>query len=113
MGQLHELTEPFTLLMYQRARPGPVRMFTAKSGTRGRLLLEWRPAARAQFYRIERTREGRDYVLLDETRETFFYLVNIPLHDKWFYRVVAVNSRGAGKAKLVWFFERRATGLAA
>jgi len=110
MGYVHELTESPTPRLFHRARPGPVRLFNARSGIRGQLRLEWQPTAGAQFYRIERTRTGLEYEWLAETQETAFFIGDILLHDPWFYRVVAVNGRGAGWFTIVWFFERRGHG---
>ena len=81
-----------------------------RSGSRGLLRLEWRRTGGADFYRIERTRDGREYECLGETRDTgFFHRVTV-CRDPWFYRVTAVNCRGGGTARMVWFFERRGNG---
>lgn len=110
MGHLCELFELMPPPRSHAARPGPVRRLAAKIGNAGRLVLEWRPAAGADRYRIERTREGRHYELLGETQGTWFCHREIVWRDPWFYRVIAVNSRGCGRAKIVWFFERRGKG---
>src|ERR1022692_4970716 len=63
MGHLYELTEGFTPRTFHRAKPGPVRRFTAQATARGLLCFQWRPPAGggAGIYRIERTRDGHDY----------------------------------------------------
>lgn len=91
-------------LLRRVRRPGPVRDFRAMR-LRGRLFLRWLPprGARLQGYRIERTREGRDYepVATVEGEQVF-----VPLPDKgepWFYRVTPFNESGDGGFRLVWF----------
>jgi hypothetical protein len=85
-----------------------VRDFKAKE-YHGTLFLQWRPprGSLVSFYRVERTREGRKYQTVAETQvRTAWCLRDAPVNDPWFYRVTAVNSRGAGAFKIVWFFQR-------
>jgi len=77
------------------------------------MLLEWRApaeAARAWFYRVERTWEGRRYQTLAETQKESYLVRKPSLRKPWFYRVTAVNERGAGRARLVWFLYHRRLG---
>jgi len=60
---------------------------------------EW--PARITGYRIERTREGRDYELLAETTRTDWFIYDPPPGEAWFYRVTAYNNRGAGPFRMV------------
>jgi hypothetical protein len=108
MGYIHDLTEPFTPPNFCRARPGPVRTPQALAPITGSLILQWRPPAgsRVAFYRIERTADGHAYETLAEVFGQRFCLRDAPLREAWFYRVTAVNARGAGRAKCVWFFQR-------
>ncbi|MDD5141773.1 MAG: fibronectin type III domain-containing protein [Verrucomicrobiales bacterium] len=112
MGYLHELMPNFTMPTFCRAKPGPVRRLYAGTNSHGRLFLHWLPPAggRADFYRIERTRDGQAYELVAELKGIWFCLADAPLHEPWFYRVVAVNARGIGRAKCVWFFQRAGNG---
>ena len=112
MGQLHELTENFTPVTFCRAKPGPVRRLMAHANFRGKLILQWqRPrGSRVLFYRIERSRDGRAYELVAETPVEWFCWNDAPRGEPWFYRVVAVNVRGAGREKCVWFFQRIGNG---
>lgn len=89
-----------------RARPGPVRRLEARPYGPGTLVLYWqRPAGgRVVGYRIERTREGREYERVGETRNPIFFVREAPLDEPWFYRVTAYNARGAGRCKLVWLY---------
>lgn len=107
MGHLYDLAEPFAPPNFCRARPGPVRALKAFAPI-GCLFLEWRPPAggRVAFYRIERTADGHAYETLAEISGQRFCLRDAPLDGGWFYRVTAVNTRGAGRAKCVWFFQR-------
>lgn len=76
-------------------------------------MLRWKRPAGGTFisgYRIERTREGRNYETLGETGRLVFYVRNIPLDDPWFYRVTAFNIRGDGGARLVWLFRQSSSG---
>jgi len=109
MGHLYELTPDFTPRNFCHAKPGPVRRYAAQATTRGGLCLQWHPPAggRAEFYRIERTRDGHDYETVGETTETCFHYRDPERGEPWFYRVTAVNGRGGGAARLVWFFLRR------
>ena len=76
-------------------------------GSQG-LDLTWRPPAGGGpvlRYRIERTREGRVYEVMKEWRRCEFFFSPEP-GEPWFYRVTAVNERGAGRARFVIFFCR-------
>lgn len=76
----------------------------------GALLFAWRPPpgrTRVDGYRLERTREGRDYETLLETRNEHASLPPVALNDPWFYRLSAFNARGQGPARRVFFFLRR------
>ena len=57
-------------------------------------------------YRIERTREGREYELVGEITGPGWFLVDAPPGEAWFYRVTAFNAKGAGHFRLVWLFRR-------
>ena len=108
MGHIYDLAEPFTPPNFCRARPGPVRASEALAPVTGSLILKWRPPAGGQvdYYRIERTADGHAYETVAETSQCRFCLRDAPLDGGWFYRVTAVNVRGAGEAKCVWFFQR-------
>lgn len=95
-----------------RARPGPVRKLEARPGIPGTLVLYWQRHAggRVVGYRIERTREGREYGPVGETRNQIFFVRDAPLDEPWFYRVTAYNARGAGRCKLVWLYRRSERG---
>jgi len=107
MGQLYELANELTPRTFQRAKPGPVRRFNVRATREGMLTLEWQRTANADFYRLERTREGRVYEWLAETQGTCLMYRASALRDPWFYRVTAVNHRGVGGTRMVWFYERR------
>jgi hypothetical protein len=81
-----------------------VRDFRARDGG-SRILLRWSPPRGSQVtaYRIDRTREGREYVAVTETPMTFHYIVPPPIESPWFYRVTPYNERGEGGFRLVWF----------
>jgi hypothetical protein len=112
MGHLYDLADSFTPRNFCRAVPGPVRQLQARSSFRGTLTLQWRPPAGggAERYRVERTRDGRVYETLAELTGEWCCLKNAPGREPWFYRVTAVNARGAGRAKRVWFFQRAGNG---
>jgi hypothetical protein len=113
MGYIHDLSEPFTPQHFCRAVPGPVRHFSARTDHWGSLVLEWNPpvgGGTVSFYRLERTREGRVYETLAELTERKHCLEDTPPHEPWFYRIVGVNARGAGRAERVWFFQRFGNG---
>ena len=76
-------------------------------------MLRWKPPAGGAFitgYRVERTREGREYETLGETRHPVFYVKNVALDEPWFYRVTAFNRRGQGGFRLVWLFRPSSNG---
>ena len=108
MGYIYELAETFTPQPFRRAVPGPVRGLNAVASHRGDLVLQWRAPAGSpvDFYRVERTREGRDYETVLTTATGWGCIKNSPWREPWFYGVIAVNARGAGRANLVWFFQR-------
>jgi hypothetical protein len=112
MGNIYDLTDSFVPQICCRARPGPVRGLRAVASARGDLVLEWRPpaGAAARFYRVERTREGRDYEAVLETKIAWCCIKDAPPKAPWFYRVTAVNERGAGTAERVYFFQRFGKG---
>ena len=112
MGHLYDLADSFTPRNFCRAVPGPVRQLQARASFRGNLTLQWRSPAggRVNCYRIERTRDGRVYETLAEITGEWYCLKNAPARESWFYRVTAVNARGAGRAKHVWFFQRAGNG---
>ena len=95
-----------------RPRPGPVRDLRAElCFTPGELRLHWQPPAGSGpdvRYRIERTRQGRVFQVLTETVRLEYFVRPAP-EAPWFYRVTALNEKGAGRAKLVIFY-RRASG---
>ena len=112
MGNIYDPTDAFVPCHWCRAHPGPVRGLRAVATFRGHLVLDWcAPAgAAAQFYRIERTREGRHYETLLEQPFPWCCLKDAPPKEPWFYRVTAVNARGAGEARKVYFFQRFGNG---
>lgn len=90
--------------------PGAVTGLWCRATREGGLMFAWqRPPGRTpvEGYRIERTREGRNYELVAETEQESFVLPPVALNDGWFYRVTAFNERGAGAARWVYFFLRR------
>ena len=104
MGMLIDLDSPVPRPTVRRL-PGPVRDLEAVQSSCGKLVLRWKPprGVWVSGYRVERTREGRGYERLGELSEGWF-LVDPPSGEPWFYRVTAVNARGAGRAKLVFFY---------
>ena len=108
MGHLYELADDITPRIFNRAVPGPVRSLRAIVLPGGSLSLQWcapRGAA-VSFYRVERTREGRVYESVLETKNETCFIKAAPLGEPWFYRVTAVNARGAGNFKKVYLFQR-------
>ena len=57
-------------------------------------------------YRIERTKQGREYERIGETEDLEFTIASPTPGDRWFYRVTAFNPRGAGRARMVYFYRR-------
>ena len=109
MGNIFDLDSPTRIAGFARRVPGPVRRLDAGPLPGGTLLLRWKAPLGGTFitaYRIERTREGRDYELLGETTRKVFFVRNPPVGEPWFYRVTAFNARGAGGFRLVWLFRR-------
>ena len=91
---------------FARRLPGPVRRLTARKPLDGDLVLCWLPPLGGTWidgYRITRTRDGREYELLGETDELEFTIVNPERGETWFYRVIAFNLRGEGRARMVYF----------
>lgn len=95
-------------LLRRPSLPGPVRQLYVHE-RRGALMLRWLPPRGSQVagYRIDRTREGRDYETVTETSHTQVFLPKPPLHESWFYRVRALNVRGVGGYKWVCLYQRR------
>lgn len=108
MGNIFELETPTLILGFARRVPSPVRRLDAIATARGTLVLRWKVPVGVcvSGYRIERTREGRDYELIGETTATEFFIYHPPPGESWFYRVTAFNARGAGGFRLVWLFRR-------
>ena len=107
---LDEIRPPVHL---DRRTPGPVRRLNGREEPGGDLKLWWlRPAGGAWIdgYRIERTREGRNYELLSVTDELQHTVATPERGEPWFYRVTAFNGRGIGRARLV-FLHRPAVRL--
>ena len=76
-------------------------------------MLRWKPPACGAFitgYRIERTREGREYEPLGETKRMVFFVEGVAFDEPWFYRVTAFNARGTGRFRLVWLFRQSRSG---
>ena len=76
-------------------------------------MLRWKPpvgGACITGYRIERTREGREYETLGETQRPIFFVKQVALDEPWFYRVTAFNARGPGGFRLVWLFRPSSDG---
>ncbi len=76
-------------------------------------MLRWKPptgGGSVTGYRIERTREGRAYEWLGETKHPVFFVKNVPADEPWFYRVTAFNARGSAACRLVWLFRRTSSG---
>ena len=113
MGYSYDLMEPVLPRIFRRSVPGPVRCLKAAVSQSGALVLQWtKPAgSAATSYRVERTRDGRNYELLFETVELWCLIEEAPLREPWFYRVTAANTWGVGKANRVWFFQRAANRL--
>jgi hypothetical protein len=109
---LHEYTDELIPFFCHRAKPGPVRRLDAHANFRGSLFLQWRPprGSRVLYYRLERSRDGHAYEPVAEITGEWFCLNDAPRGEPWFYRVVAVNVRGAGREKCVWFFQRAGNG---
>lgn len=109
MGNIFELDEPMRVSGFARCVPGPVRRLDAGTLSNGTLLLRWKAPVGGSFisgYCIERTREGREYEVLGETRKTVFFARGVPPGEPWFYRVRAFNAKGDGAFRLVWLFRR-------
>ena len=107
MGHQYDLEQPFVSPHFVRARPGPVRRLNAWFHSPGTLMLRWKPPAGGggvAGYRIERTREGRAYEWVGETKHPIFFVKELPVDEPWFYRVTAFNARGQGGSRLVWLF---------
>ena len=60
-----------------------------------------------ESYRIDRTREGREYERVAETDQTQWLLPRPPLGESWFYRVRAGNAQGMGGCQAVYLYQRR------
>ncbi len=93
-----------------RAVPGAVRSLWCHPTPSGGLLFAWGlppDGGPVEGYRIERTRQGREYELVQESARPSFALPPLPFNDGWFYRVTAFNARGQGAARWVFFFLRR------
>ena len=113
MGNIFDLDSPTIISGFARCVPGPVRRLDACGYPHGSLMLRWkRPAGGAHIsgYRIERTREGREYEWLGETRNLVYFVKDVPLDEPWFYRVRAFNLRGPGGFRLVWLFRLASNG---
>ena len=94
---------------YLRRVPGPVGHLNATERFGGNLRLHWKPplgGTHLDGYRVERTREGRVYEQLGDTKAQQFTIVNPAQGKPWFYRVTAFNVRGVGRAKQVYFHQR-------
>lgn len=92
-----------------RRAPGRVRHLTARVEPRGDHVLFWQPPAGTTWvdgYRIERTRQGRDYEWLGETETERFTVTAPPAGEAWFYRVAAFNERGTGAFRMVFLYRR-------
>ncbi len=93
-----------------RQAPAAVSVLWCRPTRAGGLMFAWqRPRDRVAIagYRVERTRDGRDYETLAETRGLGLALPPVALDEPWFYRVSACNGRGQGRARWVFFFLRR------
>jgi hypothetical protein len=108
MGNIFDLDAPTRITGYARCVPGPVRRLDAGIMPSDNLLLRWQAprGVRISGYRIERTREGREYELIGETTRNLFYVRNPAPGEPWFYRVTGFNARGAGGFRLVWLYRR-------
>lgn len=90
--------------------PGAVAELSCAPTRTGKLLFTWQPPRGGLLvdgYRIERTRDGRDYEPLAETETKNWVLPPVSFNDGWFYRVTAFNARGQGPARWVFFYLRR------
>lgn len=107
MGNIFDFDSPAKMSGFAPRVPGSVRKFNAVATPRGDLVLRWKPprGASVTAYRIERTREGREYEPVGEVTEGFF-VVNPSPGEPWFYRVTAFNARGSGGFAWVAFFRR-------
>ncbi len=108
MGTIYDLETTTRISGFARRVPDPVRWLDAVATPRGNLVLRWKAPVGVcvSAYRIERTREGRDYELIGETTATEFFIYNPPPGESWFYRVTAFNSCGCSGSRLVWLFCR-------
>lgn len=113
MGFQIDLDPIHAPVRFTRRAPGAVRRLDAREHPGGDLTLRWLPPSgitHIEGYRVERTREGREYELLAETDELEFTVANPQPGEPWFYRVTAFNLHGVGRARMV-FFHRRAARL--
>ena len=114
MGNIFDLDSPVLRVSgFTRRVPGPVRRLDACPCPAGSLMLRWKPPAGGGYitgYRIERTREGREYEMVGETTSLMFFVKNIPPDEAWFYRVTTFNLRGNGGFRLVWLFRQSSNG---
>ena len=97
-------------LLRSRRLPCAVTQLWCLATRAGGLMFAWHPSPACEMidgYRIERTREGRAYEEIAETRNESFVLPPVPFNDGWFYRVSAFNERGQGDARCVHFYLRR------
>lgn len=105
MGNIADLDHPYSPGLYRAKRlPGSVHRLNAFVMCDHVLVLRWqKPKGKSWLtgYRIERTREGRDYELLSETTRIDWFIYDPPPGEAWFYRVTAYNNRGAGPFRMV------------
>ena len=97
-------------LLRARRLPRAVTQLWCRETRTGGLMFAWHPSPAGEMidgYRIERTRDGRAYEAIGETRNESFALPPVPFNDGWFYRVSAFNERGQGPAGGVYFHLRR------
>ena len=113
MGFQIDLDPIHAPVRFTRRAPGAVPRLDAREHPGRDLALWWLPPSgitHIEGYRVERTREGREYELLAETDGLEFTVTNPQPGEPWFYRVSAFNMHGTGRARMV-FFHRRADRL--
>lgn len=93
-----------------RCVPAALSVIWCRPNRFGGLAFAWQgPPGRTPVdgYRVERTRDGRDYEPVAEIQRQDFVLAPPAFNAPWFYRLCAFNARGQGPAKWVFFYLRR------
>ncbi len=93
-----------------RRPPDALTVIWCRPTRAGGLMFTWQPPpgrVAVEGYRLERTRDGKEYEEMAETEAEAISLPPVPLNEPWFYRVCAFNSRGQGAMRWVHFYLRR------